>query len=465
MDVRSATKLFCGKSGVAFILCFFSYFFALGNSQLFSINPMVYEEKFGLDEFDIRLFLIYPTITCLVFFYPVSKAIKERNMKVRFWLTVFNGFNAFGSSLRLIPLWANNMTWIFHVAQFLIPVGVLSNALAAQMAVVWFPPELRGLTSSFVVIGGVLGASTLKTFGAMVTKSTNDAWKMFYVEAIAAVTLFVSVLLFCPTKPAKLRDETIQGEYKDLDSEVVIYWGKGVSLTLASIAILRGIKSPMFANMTALLYYDGICNDDAAFISSVQGFTPVFGACVLGFVMSFNKIRAQRRLFLIASMFLYGGISVLFSLSFRSYFWSEAPLPYVFWHSMVIQAFAGMVWGFMRSLTHEYIAELSFPTPPVYFGLWMELGQKFVALCVLLTPSSVAYKFIFQAIFIAAFISVILIWFTPPRLKSDAQDFNEVNGYGSSVWGNRMAPVGKSRPVMYIKEKLSSLSSLTSNGS
>ena len=80
-----------------------------------------------------------------------------------------------------------------------------------------------------------------------------------------------------------------------MDSEIIIYWGKGVSLTIASIAILRGIKGPVFANMTALLSYDLIPNDDAAYISSVQGFTPVFGAMILGYIMSFNKIRAQRR--------------------------------------------------------------------------------------------------------------------------------------------------------------------------
>jgi len=458
MEMRSGLKLLFGKSGVVFILCFFSHFLALGNSQLFSINPTVYEERFDIDDTDIRLFLLYPTITCLFFLWPVLKAVKDRNLEIRFWLLVFNWFNATGSSLRLIPLFYKDTTWIFHVAELLIPVGVLSNALAAQMAVIWFPPEYRGLTSSFVVVGGVLGASFLKTFGAMVTTSTSDAPIMFYVEAIAAVTLFLAVLLFCPTKPGKLSVETEQGKYKELESKVIIYWGKGVSLTIASIALLRGIKAPMFANMTALLTYDGIDNSDAAYISSVQGFTPVVGAAVLGGVMSFNKIRAQRRLFLILSMFIYGCIGALFSLSFNSYFWPQAPLPFVYWHSMVIQAFAGAVWGFMRSLTHEYIAELSYPTPPVYFGLWMELGKNFIAFCVLLIPSRIAYKFIFEIIFIVAFISAILIWFTPPRLQSDLEDFNEDKGYGSSVWANKMKFVRSSLDKFKLKVSIRSRS-------
>jgi len=449
--IRATTKLFCGKPGVVFVLCFFSHFFALGNSQLFSINPSLFEEEFGLSDQDIRLFLSYPTVTCLVFLYPVLKCIWESNVEIRFWLIVFNFFNALGSSLRLIPVLTKyNMNWIFHIAQLLIPVGVLCNSLSAQVAVVWFPPEWRGFTSSLVVIGGVLGAATLKTFGAMITVDNDDVWRMFYAEAIAAVTLFLAVVICCPAKRSKPKRAT-QGEYKELDkSKVVIYWGKGVSLTLASISLLRGIKSPMFSNMTALLYYDGIENSEAAYIASIQGFTPLIGACVLGVIMSFNIFRAHRRLCLIVSMSIYCLSAVWFSLSFESYFWSSPPLNFVFWHSMVLQAFAGIVWGFMRSLTHEYIAELSFPTPPLYFGLWMELGKSIVTLIVLLIPSVYAYKFIFEALFIAAFISAILIWFTPPRLKSDVNDFNEEQGYGCSVWNKKFFK--NKKPALYLKQ-------------
>jgi len=440
--IRAATKLFCGKPGVVFVLCFFSHFLALGNSQIFSINPTLFEEVFGLSDLDIRLFLSYPTITCMVFLYPVLKCIWESNIEIRFWLIVFNSFNAVGSSIRLLPVLLKiKMNWVFHIAQLLIPVGVLCNSLAAQMAVVWFPPEWRGFTSSLVVIGGVLGASTLKTFGAMITVDNTDVWRMFYVEAIAAVTLFLAVILCCPG-PGKRSKATkaTKVEYKELDqSKVVIYWGKGVTLTLASISLLRGIKSPMFSNMTALLYYDGITNSEAAYIASIQGFTPLIGACVLGMIMSLNLFRAHRRLCLILSMAIYFVAAVYFSLSFESYFWSSPPVNFVFWHSMVLQAFAGIVWGFMRSLTHEYIAELSFPTPPLYFGLWMELGKSIVTLIVLLIPSVYAYKFIFEALFIACFISGILIWFTPPRLRSDVEDFNEEQGYGCSVWNKRLA--------------------------
>jgi len=452
--VRAAAKLFCGKPGVVFVLCFFSHFFALGNSQLFSINPAVFMDEFGLSDQDIRLFLSYPTITCIVFLYPVLKGIRERNVEIRYWLIVFNSFNALGSSLRLIPVLTKiKMNWIFHVAQLLIPVGVLCNSLSAQMAVVWFPPEWRGFTSSLVVIGGVLGAATLKTFGAMITIDQDDVWKMFYAEAIAAVTLFLAVVLCCPTKRSKSTKGN-QVEYKELDKSIVIYWGKGVTLTLASISLVRGIKSPMFSNMTSYLYYDGIENSEAAYIGSVQGFTPLIGACVLGYIMSFNRIRAQRRLCLILSMLIYCLSAVVFSLSFESYIWSTPPLKFVFWRSMVIQAFAGSVWGFMRSLTHEYIAELSFPTPPVYFGLWMELGKSVVTLIVLLVPSVYAYKFLFEALFIAAFISAILIWFTPPRLRSDLKDFNEEQGYGCSVWNKKFFE--KKKPVLYLKQTVSS---------
>jgi len=450
MDILLFLKLFCGKPGVTFILCFFTYFFAFGNSQLFSINPSVYEEKFNLDDLDIRLFLMYPSVTCILFSWPIFNRIREGNVKIRYWLIVFCGCTAFGSTLRMIPLYtSNSQTWIFHIAQLIIPFGLLSNALATQIAAVWFPPKFRGLMTSLVVIGGALGAATLKTFGAMVTTNISDASRMFYFEAIAAVTLFFAVVLFCPDEPTNSNAQNKDG-YKQLDSGEKVQLGNGVLLTLVSIALLRGVKDPMFGNMTALLLYDNIDNEDAAYISSIQGYTPVFGALFLGFIMKSNRLRAERRAFLIIGLFLYCCITILFSLSFTSYFWPTPPLVYKFLNSMLIQAFAGIIWGFSRSLTHEYIAELSYPAAPMYFGLWMEFGKNCVNLCVLAIPSDVAYKFIFEIMSATAFMSALLISCTPPRRRFDLINFNEDHGYGSSVYINKKAIKG--RPVVYVKD-------------
>jgi len=85
----------------------------------------------------------------------------------------------------------------------------------------------------------------------------------------------------------------------------------------------------------------------------------------------------------------------------------------------------------------------------------MEIGKNFIALGVLFIPSEMAYKFIFEVIFMVAFISAILIWCTPPRLRSDLKDFNEENGYGSSVWMKKIQSIKNSKAVLYVKAKSS----------
>jgi len=446
MDFVSSAKLFCGKPGLVFMLCFFTYFFALANAQMFSINPPVFEERFDLTDLDIRLFLIYPSITCILFLWPVLKAIREDRIQARYWLIVFSGFNAFGSILRMIPLYTNNhTTWIFHVAHLIIPIGIFSNALAAQISAVWFPPEYRGLTTSFIIIAGVLGASTLKIIGATITTNTNNASRMFYVEATAAVALFVLVLWLCPMNPSKSKPGRESGEYEKLEGAVTYNWNKGVLLTVASITLLRGVKSPVFSNMTALVAFDDIANQEAAYISAIQGWTLICGAIILGYIMSFNRLRAERRVLLILVIFLYGCMSAWFSLSFASVFWHTTPISYTYSNSILTQAFAGTIWGIIRPLTHEYVAELSYPTPPLYFGVWMELGKNCVGLCVLLIPSRIAYKFIFELLTLVTVISALMISCTPPRLLKDLENFNEDRGYGSSVYCNR---AGEKLPLL-----------------
>jgi len=451
-DFVSIAKLFCGKPGLIFILCFFTNFFAVANSQMFSINPSVYEERFDLSDEDIRLFLIYQCITCLLFLWLVFRAVREGNVQIRYWLIVFSGCIAFGSTLRMIPLYtSNSQTWIFHIAQLIIPFGVLSNALAAQLSVVWFPPKLRGLTTSLIVIAGVLGASAMKVIGASITTSVSDASRMFYVEAIASVTLFALVLLFCPNDPSNSEIVGKPAGYQEFDGETKYQWNKGVWQTVVHLSLLRGIKSPVFSNMSALLAYDDIENEDAADISAIQGWTPICGALILGYAMRFNLLRAQRRVILILVLFLYGCLQTYFSLSFASVFWSTPPVSYTYLNSFLTEAFAGIFWGILRPLTHEYVAELSYPTEPVYFGLWMELGKNSVAVCVLLIPSSIATEFLFQALFAAVFISVLLISCTPPRLQKDLENFNEVEGYGSSVYKNSAMNI-KKKPVPYVRD-------------
>lgn len=202
---------------------------------------------------------------------------------------------------------------------------------------------------------------------------------------------------------------------------------------IVAIAVPLGIKSAVFTNLTSLLEDDGIDNLEAAWISSIQGYTQIIGVIILGYILSFKRARADWRLLLIGNFVIYGLLTILFSFSFSSVFWDSNPLPYYFPLSMTIEGVAGIFWGCMRPLAFEFIAELSYPTPPSYFSAWILLVYNAIRGTALMIPSTIATEFI---VFVAAamFFSCFVIWLgTPPPLDITKYDFHEESGYGSST--------------------------------
>jgi len=465
-SLRTLAKVYCGKPGIVLVLFFLTCFLAQGNCELFSINPTVFEEAFGLTDTDIRLFLDYTAFSFILFSWPFLSLFK-RNQNLRTWMIRFITVITFGSTLRMVPLWVNlNMGWLFHISQMIIPLGIFASALPAQVAVVWFPVEHRGFATGITSIASVLGPSVFRTIGAEITTNTSQVQEMFYVEGLTALTVFLFIVSSFPNQPEEYGtafESYTQGSKQAAKGwlqgvlakdKIEIHWGRGVVPMIGAIALILGLKAAVFSNMTSLLEDDDVSNTEAAWISSIQGYTQIIGATVLGLIMSNESARADRRRLLILCLFMYSILTVVFSLSFSSVFWDSNPLPYHFWLSMSIEGLAGCFYGCMRPLAFEYIAELSYPTPPGYFGAWILFVHDIIKALALLIPSSIATEFIFVIVAVAAFVSCIVIWLgTPARLDIDRFDFNEEPGYGSSVYLNKVSIVGKTS--LYVINKSS----------
>jgi len=465
--LRRFAEVYCSNSGLVFVLFFLTCFLAQGNCELFSVNPSVFEEEYGLSDTDIRLFLDYAAFAFILLAWPFMELFR-RNQDLRTWAVRFISVIAFGSTLRMVPLWANTrMVWLFHISQMIIPLGIFATALPAQVAVIWFPVEHRGFVTALITIAGVLGPSVFRTIGAEITTNTNQAQEMFYVEDLTAVAVFALIISYFPKqseeygvafedkgdKPIPVTKGWLQGMLaKD---KIVVHWAKGVVPMIVATAVALGLKSSVFSNMTSLLEEDDIDNTEAAWIASIQGYTQIIGAAFIGYMMSFERVRAERRRILIFYFFLYGILTILFSFSFSSVFWDSPPFPYHFWLSMTIEGVAGCIWGGMRPLAFEYIAELSYPTPPGYFGAWILFAYNGVKAVALMIPSSIASEFIFVIVAVAAFFGSILIWLgTPPRLETHKYDFDEQAGYGSSVYLHNKSTI-VADPSPYVINKTS----------
>jgi len=297
---------------------------------------------------------------------------------------------------------------------------------------------------------------------------------MFYVEGIIAVTIFVLTVAYFPRQ---VKDYGIAVETQDLitgnenkstpaakgwlqamltRNKFEINWGKGVVPMIVATAVPLAIKSAVFMNMTSLLEDDGIDNLEAAWITSIQGYTQIIGAVILGYIMSFKRPRAERRLLLIGNFFIYGLLTILFSFSFSSVFWDSNPLPYYFPLSMTIQGVAGIFWGCTRPLAFEFIAELSYPypTPPSYFGAWILFAYNVLRGSLLLIPSSTATEFLLVFLSASMIFSCFVIWLgTPTSLEITKYDFHEESGYGASTYANKKAASAAVNNPRYVINK------------
>jgi len=464
--LRKLAEVYCGNPGIVLVLFFLTCFLAQGNCELFSINPSVFEEEYGLSDTDVRLFLDYAAFAFILFAWPFMELFR-RNQDLRTWVIRFISFIALGSTLRMIPLWADSrMVWLFHISQMIIPLGIFATALPAQVAVTWFPVEHRGFATALITIAGVLGPSVFRTVGAEITTTTSQAQKMFYVEDLAAVIVFILIVSYLPRQPSEYgmafednlnKIPAAKGWLAGMmaGDKVQVNWAKGVIPLIVATSVALGLKASVFSNMTSLLEEDDVDNTEAAWIASIQGYTQIIGAAIVGYIMSFESVRAERRRILIFDFFIYGVLTVLFSFSFSSVFWDSPPLPYHFWLSMTIEGVAGCLWGGMRPIAFEYIAELSYPTPPGYFGAWILFAYNAVKAVALMIPSSIASEFIFVIVAVAAFFGCILIWLgTPPRSDIDRYEFDEEAGYGSSVYLNKKSTI-IANSSLYVINKMS----------
>jgi len=463
--VSTVKEVYFGKPGVVLVLFFFTCFLAQGNSELFSINPAVFEEEYGLSDTDIRLFLDYAAFAYILFAWPFMELF-TRNQDLRTWVVRFISCIAFGSILRMVPLWLNErMVWLFHISQMIIPLGIFATALPAQIAVVWFPVKHRGFTTAVITIAGVLGPSVFRTVGAEITTNTSQAQEMFYVEGLMALIIFSLIVTYLPKQPEDIGlafednpggSQNPKGWLQNLmeRDKIQVVWAKGVIPVIVAVSVALGLKASVFSNMTSLLEEDDVDNTEAAWISSCQGYTQIFGAAALGYAMSYRSIRAQRRKLMIGCFFVYGILTTLFSFSFSSVFWSAAPFPYYFWLSMTIEGIAGCFWGCMRPLAFEYIAELSYPTPPGYFGAWILFAYNAVKAVSLMIPSSIASEFIFVIVAAASFFGSFLIWMsTPVRKQNEVYEFDEDAGYGASVYLSKHASVVENDSLYVINKR------------